>query len=482
MTQAADGRRIARRPIISDTVDRAAARLARLRDGEIGDPLRRLPWHWPALCFWAACWFNVMIVRTRQGRGWTPSWHFSATGARLLFGGSSRAGGGMALFAAHPNLQSGPLTFILAEPITWLGPHHGLYAAQMIMMALGLVLLFALERAAFVHRPDVTVGRIRWTMLGGGLALLPIWAMASVYWGHFDDVLALLFSALAVWALAAGRPMSVGLCLAAAVDSKPWAAGFLALLLAIPGGWSRHAPRLHSPRLRALGLVLALIGVFWLPFVLADPHTLTSLSQFSIPNTGNSALRALGVDNRGTPRWDRGAQMLFGCLLGALAVWRRRWPAVLLLGVCARLILEPNNYPYYFAGLIVGALVWDLLEAERPSPIFTVSVTAIIFALVPLAGTPSLQGVVKLWGLIAMAVAALVAPTARSWSGRSGLGGRELSGRLPKARTQSAQSVSKPVPDAAPLPGVRFHDLGGELGGHRVMAQVPAGEQTGAVR
>lgn len=384
-------------------------RLNRLGQAELGDPLRKLPFHWPVLAFWAAFWCNIMISRTRVGRGWNPSWHFAAGGARLLFQVPFAHGGGLALFVTHPDLQSGPLTFILAEPITLLGAHNGLYSAQVFMTSLGLVALLALERAAFAYRSvDTTPSRIRWTVLGGGFLLLPVWAYAGVFWGHFDDVLALLFAALAVWAVAARRPLLVGLCLALAIDSKPWAAGFGALLLAVPGNWSRR-----SPKLLAVALLGAVVAALWLPFVIADPHTLDSLSGFTIRNTQDSALRALGVTDPGTPSWDRGAQILFGCALGAVALWRRRWPAIVLLGVCARLILEPGDYPYYYLGLLVGALAWDLLAAKRPAPIGTMAAAGAFFALVPLAAIPKIQGQCKLGAMIVIVLALLLLPAAR---------------------------------------------------------------------
>jgi len=52
-----------------------------------------------------------------------------------------------------------------------------------------------------------------------------------------------------------------------------------------------------------------------------------------------------------------------------------------LIGVCARIALEPNDYAYYFAGLLLGALCWDVLGARRPQPLMTLSVTALVFAL-----------------------------------------------------------------------------------------------------
>jgi len=168
--------------------------------------------------------------------------------------------------------------------------------------------------------------------------------------------------------------MTLGVCTALAVDSKPWAAGFLPLLFVVPGSlWRR------GDRRRVAMVALALIAVAWLPFFVADPHTRTAL-EFSIGNAPDSALRALGVTDPGTPSWDRWAQIGVGCLLGGVAVWRRRWPAVVLIGACARIALEPNDYGYYFAGLVLGALFWDLLAARDPRPLVTLTVTAASFA------------------------------------------------------------------------------------------------------
>lgn len=386
--------------------------LSALRDGELGgasDPLRRGAWHWPALIVWAGVWYASKI---------TPgglSWHFAVQGARLLLHGAApgQAAGGLALFGDYPELQSGPLTFLLADPVTWLtggesgangsgGTSAGLGAAQILMTLLGIVALFAMERAAFALRPDVAPSRIRWTVLGGGAALLPVWALTGVYWAHFDDVLALTFAALAVWAAARRRPVLLGLCLACSVDSKPWAAGFLALLFALHGRQRRIAVAVGA----------ALIAAAWLPFVIADPHTVHA-AAFTIPNSPDSALRALGVLDPTTPAWDRPAQIGLGCLLGAIGVWRGRWPAVLLLGACARLAIEPNDYPYYFAGAVVGALVWDLLSARRPAPLATLGVTAMIFAARNVGASPAFYGRLKLLTMVAAAVAALAAPAVR---------------------------------------------------------------------
>jgi hypothetical protein len=362
------------------------------------------------LIVWAGIWYASKINPGGL------SWHFAVQGARLLLHGAApgQAAGGLDLFADYPELQSGPLSFLLADPVTWLtggatgadghgGTSAGLSAAEILMTLLGVVALFAMERAAFALRPDVAPSRIRWTVLGGGAALLPVWALTGVYWAHFDDVLALAFAALAVWAAARRRPVLLGLCLACSVDSKPWAAGFLALLFALHGRQRRIA----------VAVGFALIAIAWLPFVIADSHTIHA-AAFTIPNAPDSALRALGVTDPVTPSWDRPAQIALGCLLGAVAVWRGRWPAVLLVGACARLAIEPNDYPYYFAGAVVGALVWDLLSARRPAPLATLGVTAMIFASRSIGASPAFYGRLKLLTMVAAAAAALLAPAVRT--------------------------------------------------------------------
>ncbi len=444
--------------------------LARLRDGEVGDPLRSDPWHWPLLTAWTALWFSAKAVKGGQ------SWHFSALGARLLWEGAGKhqPPGGLDLFANYPRLQSGPLTFTLAEPITWLAPHNGLVAAELVMTVLGLVVLFAVERAAFAVRRDIPVSRVRWTVLGGGMLLIPIWALTGVWYAHFDDVLALTFAALAVWAAAVRRPVLLGACVALAVDSKPWAAAFLPLIFAMPGSvWRRaRASSFRSPSRRiALGTCLVLLVAAWLPFLMADPNSLNA-AGFTIHNVPDSALRALGVTDPTTPAWDRPAQIALGCLLGGLAVWRRRWPAAILIGVCARIALEPNDYAYYFAGLIVGALCWDLLGAKSPRPMTTLSLTALVFALPTLGISPQFQGNIKLWTMIGATLVALAGPAARTAADAMAADGA--------SKRRTGAFAGPPQPSSA-LGGLR-DDLGGELRGHGLVPQVLPREHARAVR
>lgn len=190
--------------------------------------------------------------------------------------------------------------------------------------------------------------------------MLPVWCQVATHFTHLDDALALAFASLAVWAVVARRPCLTGLLLAAAIDSKPWAVGFIVLILALPA-----RDRIRSATLTAVAVALA-----WLPFILADPRTL-AVGRFTIDNVDNSALRALGVHTANTPTWDRPAQLILALAVAVLCIRRGRWAAVPLAVVTARLLLDPQTYPYYSSGLLVCAAILDLLTRDRRLPLWT---------------------------------------------------------------------------------------------------------------
>ena len=175
------------------------------------------------------------------------------------------------------------------------------------------------------------------------------WSELAVHAGHLDDVLACVAGVVAL-RLLARHPVAAAAVLGLAVDAKPWALGFAALLLAVP----------RDRRLRAVVVWAGVVGVAWLPFVLADPGTLAT-THFTIVNSSASALRALGVEASRTPGWDRPVQLLLGLALGLVAVRRGRTVAVLLVVVATRMALDPSTYNYYTSGLLVGTVAVDLL-------------------------------------------------------------------------------------------------------------------------
>jgi hypothetical protein len=50
---------------------------------------------------------------------------------------------------------------------------------------------------------------------------------------------------------------------------------------------------------------------------------------------------------------------------------RGRWPAVILVGTAARILLDPEVYSYYTAGILLGALAYDLVVSDRRWPWLT---------------------------------------------------------------------------------------------------------------
>jgi hypothetical protein len=346
---------------------------------------------------WTVVWFLIFNVRGGY------SWHYFTQGSILLFDGaaSGSPAGGLHLYANYPQLQIGPFTFAVAQLLRQLGPSGGRLFAELVMTALGLVVLHLVERIALTVRPALASDpRLPRTLLYGGSAFVIGWVDLAAAYGHLDDVLALLCVTLAVWALISDLPAIAGICLGLSADAKPWALVFLPLILAVPNRIRRHAALWTA----------ATIVCAWLPFVVADFHTLT-VAQFTITNEPSSALRALGVTAPSTPWWDRAAQIALGCGLGALAVYRRRWPAVILLGVGARIALDPGVYGYYTAGVLLGALFWDLLGLRRTAPIWTIASGTALAVAPALITDTRLLGDLRLWLVLGFTVALLLMPS-----------------------------------------------------------------------
>lgn len=353
------------------------------------------------------------------------SWHYFSDGALLLFGAHPHglsAAGGLHLYADYPQFQIGPISFLLARALA----PFGIHVAEAIMLGVGACVALELERLAQVATGQGTgaLGRVtsRRRVFLGQLLLVPLWVELAVHFGHLDDVLALAFAVAAVSAAARGRYSWVGPLLGAAIAAKPWAAAFLPLLLVLP------APR----RRRQLLWSLALPAMCWLPFAVADPATVTATGQFTIHNAADSALRALGVLDPRTPWWCRPAQLLTGLLVGAFAVRRGRWPAVLLAGIGARLLLDPGTYAYYTTGAVVAALVLDVLCPRSRWPLATAT-TVIGLYLPQLLHLPAaFSGQLRLAACLALLLLAV--------TGRAG----HLTGRLRAAGTSRLAGAGQP--------------------------------------
>ncbi|MFD0574918.1 hypothetical protein [Dactylosporangium darangshiense] len=339
------------------------------------------------LTVWTAAWALL------HARSAGFSWHYFVLGAQML-ASSSPISGGLHVYAAHPELQIGPLALLLAVPLTHLDPWHGRIAAVVLLTAGGPLLLAALarirERSGRMSDP---------LLLVTGMLVLPVWTEVAAHFAHLDDALALAAIVAATGTIRRGSAVATGLLLAVATDSKPWAIGCAALLLALPAG----------RRARAAAVFVAGVALAWIPFVLGDPRTL-NLGRFTIPNVAGSALNALGVHDPRTPSWDRAAQLLLGVAVAVIAVRRGRWAAVPLAVVCARLLLDPETYTYYTSGLLVATALVDLYVPARGFPMWT-SAAALFYAiddrLNQLLPAPALGAMRAGYCLVVLAVLAL---------------------------------------------------------------------------
>ena len=317
----------------------------------------REAWPWLVLWPWALAWVAFQAGMAGQ------SWHFFAQGGQLLF--ANAPGAGLKLYATHPDLQIGPLALAVSGVLRTIGPGNGETTAIAAMSLTGPLVLAAVWRLV-----PATERCRRSRLLLAGLLFLPVWTELTTHFAHIDDLMALGFSVAALHAVARRHPVWAGLALAAAADSKPWAAAFVVLLLALP----------RRQWLTALAAFTGGIAVVWLPFLLADPRTVAAVTRFTIPNDRSSALRVLGVMDPRTPWWDRSAQLLLGVAGGAVAVRRGRWPAVILVAVAARILLDPGVYAYYTAGALLGTIVVDLVVTRWRVPWATATAALLLYA------------------------------------------------------------------------------------------------------
>jgi hypothetical protein len=307
---------------------------------------------WTRLVPWAgiAAWTAVWVWWQSNPSG--LSWHFFVSGTHLLFGGP-----GLNLYAEHPELQIGPLAFVVAAPLTVLGEATQ-PIALLLMTAAGVACLYLIA-------PLVSAPHRELRVFLAGVLLMPAWTVLSVRFGHLDDVLALLLAVGALRAVSAGRPGLAGVTLGLAVAAKPWALGFIPLLLV-----------LDKRRLAGAGSALAALIAAWAPFMIANPATLAALRP-PVGVAPSSGLAALGYRGDLIPAWDRVGQFVLAPVAALAPVLRGRWPGLFLVAVAIRIAMDPKDNPYYIGGAALAAVVFDLLATRRMIPWATL-VTVIV--------------------------------------------------------------------------------------------------------
>ncbi|MEV5124489.1 hypothetical protein AB0K49_17125 [Streptomyces decoyicus] len=390
--------------------------------------------HLILLTAWTVLWF--VVVEPHGGF----SWHYLRTGGALIYQGDAGDGsGGLNLYAHHPELQMGPLSFLTAGLFNPFPEATGQLLAAALMSLLGLVIVVLAGRSAAHHFLGTGTNhqRLRQRVLIAGLAFIPMWIEVAVRFGHLDDVLALFFTALAVRAVTRGNAALTGVWLALAMDSKPTALAFLPLLLALP----------REKWLRAGLWCAGLVALAWLPFFIGDSQSFAA-AKFAIPNHPASALRWLGVGDPETPGWDRPAQAALGLALGSVAVWRGRWAAVVLLGANARIVLDPSVYTYYTASVLLGTLLWDVIGQRRLVPWWSWLALLILYGSVFAVPDDAARGLIRLAFVAASTAYVLFWPVRER--GQRGQGRRR-----PPARTDEGPAHEGPMggPDTGPWPG-----------------------------
>jgi hypothetical protein len=350
---------------------------------------------WAGVAAWTALW--AWLQSNPSGL----SWHFLASGSRLLFDGA-----GLNLYAEHPELQIGPLAFLVAAPLTYLGD-AAQPVALILMTAAGPLCLFWIA-------PLVPDPHRRLRVFLAALVLMPAWTVLSVRFGHLDDVVALVLAVAALRAIAANRAAPAGLALGAAVAAKPWALGFIPLLLV-----------LDKQRLAAAGSVFAALIAAWAPFMIANSATLAALRP-PVGVAPSSGLYALGYRGDLIPAWDRVGQFVLAPVAALLPVLRGRWPGVFLVAVAVRLAMDPKDNPYYIGGAALAAVIFDLLATRSTIPWATLVTVFLLWQPWAIDYThrletstgvslwwfqnPGIIGIVHLGWSVAMIALVLVAP------------------------------------------------------------------------
>ncbi|MCU1499149.1 MAG: hypothetical protein JWM47_3102 [Acidimicrobiales bacterium] len=295
------------------------------------------------------------------GRG---DWDLFAVTGRLMLGDD-----GLHVFARHHDVQTGPVTLVVARVLA-VTPRDGFLLATLIAGALGIAAVRNLEiLAADAHR-GLDLQLLRLTTLLGGLLLVFSWAKLGGY-GHLDDAIVLWGATVALRCTRQHRPNAAALVLGALVAVKPWAGVLVPIALdtSVTG-----ARRWHGVLLAA-GLGAAL----WAPFLLADSQTLESLRP-NVLVAGDSVPRLFGAQRYDFSQTLRTVQLLLALGTALLLAWRGRVASIVLAAVAVRLALDPGTWSYYTPGLLLGALAFDLLVLDRALPLAT---TLASIALVP---------------------------------------------------------------------------------------------------
>lgn len=328
------------------------------------------------------------------GRG---DWNVFVDAGRDMLGA-----GGLSVFVRHPDVQTGPLSLLLARVLS-ITPRNGFVACAVLCAVLGLVAVRCVELARHPDRDHDPQGSELTTLIGG-IVMVFWWAKLGGY-GHLDDALVLAAAAGALLSVRRSRTVVGAVLLGLAIATKPWAVILVPLTM---GGIGPLRQRLRSP------IIAVCIGaLLWLPFLVAEPKTLQSMRP-TVNIAPDSVLQLFGVTNDSIPQWLRTAQLLGALLLATLVMWRGRPGGVILVAIACRMMTDPGTWSYYTAGFMLGALAWDLYETRSLMPRTTL-VAAVLLLPPWIVHSADVRAVMRLTaclGAIALVTLSRPAPVA----------------------------------------------------------------------
>lgn len=274
------------------------------------------------------------------GRG---DWNEFVTAGRAMLGSA-----GLHVYELHRDVQTGPLSLLLARLFA-LTPRNGFVLCAIVSGGLGLLAIRLHERTARPLQPSTDFDVL---VLIGGCLVAFTWAKLGGY-GHLDDAITLACGVVALHQVRSGRPLRAGLAIGIAIATKPWGVIFLPLTLASP------QRRFRSPVAAA-----AVAAVAWLPFIIGAPGSLKALRP-TVHIAPDSVLNLIGLTDQSLPDWTRIAQLVACLAIGMFLVLRNRPEAVIAAAVAVRIATDPATWSYYTPGLVIGVLIWDLLDRRR---------------------------------------------------------------------------------------------------------------------
>jgi hypothetical protein len=102
--------------------------------------------------------------------------------------------------------------------------------------------------------------------------------------------------------------------------------------------------------------------------------------------------------------------------LAGIAVWKSRGRAVVMIAASTRIVLDPGVYSYFTAGVLQGALAWDLHTRKGTAfPAWSWLIFGALFACRYLPLPPSVLGTLRLGVCFVITICALWLPPILNW-------------------------------------------------------------------